>query len=103
MQQTGLTDAAFVTLEAGGTVENEWDPAEVHDLSAGGDLDFVIRGSFLTATANSTEITGEIPFTSTMKSTVNGTTAAKVRRSFVEAMEHKRSAVQDDCTGTRGE
>lgn len=103
MQQSNLTDAAFVTLAAGDVVENEWDPAEVHDLSAGGDLDFVIRGSFLTAAADSTEITGEVPFVSTVKSTVNGSTAAKVRRSWVEDMDFKRSVVADDCTGERGE
>lgn len=103
MLQSNLGDAAFVTLAAGQSVENEWDPAAVHDLSAGGDFDYVIRGSFLTAEVNCSAITSEIPFTSTMKSTVDGETAAKVRRAFVEDIEHKRSVVQNDCSGSRGE
>lgn len=97
--QSNLAEDAFQTLEPGETVENEWDPAEVHDLSSGGDLEFVVRGSFLTAEAGATEITNEIPFSSTVTSSVNGTTAAEARRSFIEKIQAKRSVVQDDCTG----
>lgn len=104
--QSNLAEGAFQTLKAGETIETEWDPAEVHDLSNGGDLDFLVRGSFLTAASESTEVTGEIPFSSEIvKSTVNGTTAAKVRRSFLEKRVAmlKRSDLQNDCTGARGQ
>lgn len=106
VSQHALAEGAFQTLKAGETVETEWDPAAVHDLSSGGDLDFVVRGSFLTADLNSTECTGEIPFSSeVIRSTVDGVVAARVRRSFHETLQTKlkRSDVQSDCTGADGQ
>ncbi|CAN8099697.1 unnamed protein product [Discula destructiva] len=103
IMQSNLRDEAFQTLQAGETVENTWDPAEVHDMSSGGDVNFVVRGSFLTAAVGSTEITDEIPFNSALSSTVDGVAAAKVRRSFVENIQAKRSMVQNDCTGAIGD
>lgn len=103
--QHNLAAAAFQTLQVGETVETEWDPATVHDLSSGGEVDFVVRGSFLTAKANCTEISDEIPFSANvLHSKVDGVAAAKVRRSFHETLQAKlkRSDVQDDCTGSRG-
>lgn len=103
--QHSLAAGAFKTLQVGETVETEWDPATVHDLSSGGEVDFVVRGSFLTAKANSTEITDEIPFSANvLHSKVDGVAAAKVRRSFHEMLRTKlkRSDVQDDCTGSKG-
>ncbi|KAJ4394663.1 hypothetical protein N0V93_003882 [Gnomoniopsis smithogilvyi] len=105
VSQQNLAEGAFQTLQAGQTVVTEWDPATVHDLSGGGEMDFVIRGSFLTAKANCTEVTGEIPFSANVvHSKVDGVTAAKVRRSFHESLRAKlkRSAVQNDCTGAKG-
>lgn len=103
--QQNLAAAAFQTLQVGETVETEWDPATVHDLSGGGEVDFVVRGSFLTAKANCTEISDEIPFSANvLHSKIDGVAAAKVRRSFHETLKAKlkRSDVQDDCTGSRG-
>lgn len=106
VSQSNLAEGAFQTLQAGETIETEWDPAEVHDLSSGGHMDFVVRGSFLTADIGGTEITGEIPFSSNvLTSTVDGITAARVRRSFQQTVQTrlKRSDVQNDCTGANGQ
>lgn len=101
VQTTGLAEDSFQTIEAGETVEVEWDPAVVHDLSAGGAFDFVAEGSFLTAALDSTDITGAVDFASNkLASTVDGVAAAAVRRDFHEQAA-KRSAVQSDCTGTQ--
>lgn len=105
VSQHNLAEGAFQTLKTGQTVETEWDPATVHDLSGGGEVDFVVRGSFLTAKPNSTDITGEIPFwANIVHSTIDGVAAARVRRSFHETFKNKlkRSAVQGDCSGAKG-
>lgn len=74
----------------------------MHDLSAGGDFDFLTRGSFLIADLDSTNIAGAVPYVSnTLKNSVNGAAAARVRRDFHEAANKKRTTVQSDCTGTR--
>lgn len=96
-----MGEDAFQTIAAGESVEAEFDPAEVHDLSTGGDFDFLVRGTFLTASADSTSIDGSVPFDSNvLKSHVNGVAAAKVRRDFHDNL--KRTELQSDCTGTRG-
>lgn len=100
-----MNETSFQTLAAGETVEAEWDPAEVHDLSTGGDFEFLVRGSFLTADADTNDVTGVVPFDSnSLVSHVDGTAAAKVRRSFHENMaaKFKRSNLQGDCTGSKG-
>lgn len=100
VQTTDLAEESFQTIAAGETVEVEWDPAQVHDLSAGGSFDFVAAGSFLTAALDSTEITGSVIYNSNkLASAVEGAAAAKVRREFHE--NAKRSAVQSDCTGAK--
>lgn len=102
MQTSDVAEDAFQTLAAGESVEADFDPAEVHDLSTGGDFDFLVRGTFLTAAAGSTSIDGSVPFDSNvLKSHVDGVAAAKVRRDFHDNIE-KRTTVQSDCTGTRG-
>lgn len=99
--RSNLGEESFQTLAAGETVESEWDPAQVHDLSPGGDFGFLVRGSFLTAEADSTEISGAVPFDSnTVTAHVDGAAAAKVRRAFHEQV--KRTQVQSDCTGSKG-
>lgn len=100
LQTTGLAEDAFQTIAPGETVETEWDPAVVHDLSTGGQFDFVATGSFLTADADSTDLTGAVPYSSnTLASKVDGAAAAKVRRDFHEKIA--RTDVQSDCTGTQ--
>lgn len=97
-----MAEDAFQTIAAGESVEAEFDPAEVHDLSTGGDFDFLVRGNFLTASADSTSIDGSVPFDSNvLKSHVDGVTAAKVRRDFHDNI-HKRTQLQSDCTGSSG-
>jgi deuterolysin len=101
LRTSNVAEDAFQTLAAGESVEAEFDPAEVHDLSAGGDFDFLVRGMFLTASADSTTIDGAVPFDSNvLKSHVNGVAAAKVRRDFHDNL--KRTEIQSDCAGTRG-
>lgn len=100
LQTTGLEEDAFQTIAPGETVEAEWDPAQVHDLSSGGQFDFVTSGSFLTAEIDSTDLTGSVAYSSnTLASKVDGVAAAKVRRDFHEKV--KRTDVQSDCTGTQ--
>lgn len=97
-----MAEDAFQTLAAGESVEAEFDPAEVHDLSTGGDFDFLVRGTFLTASADSTSIDGSVPFDSNvLKNHVDGVAAAKVRRDFHANIE-KRTQLQSDCTGSDG-
>lgn len=91
-------------------MEVEWDPAEVHDLSTGGDFQFLTRGSFLVADKNSTQVKGVVPFDSNLLYThVDGITAAKVRRDFHNTIRarmqvlSRRTEVQSDCTGSNGQ
>lgn len=106
VQQTNLAEDSFQTLAAGESTEVEWDPAEVHDMSSGGDFHFLVRGSFQTAPLNSTEITGVIPYDSNLLySHVDGKAASKVRRDFHERLsaKMKRTELQSDCTGSNGQ
>lgn len=106
VQQTNLPETAFQTLAAGESTDVEWDPAEVHDLSSGGDYHFLVRGSFQTAPLNSTEVTGVIPYDSNLLYThVDGKSASKVRRDFHARLQAKvkRTQLQSDCTGTNGQ
>ncbi|KAJ9133257.1 Neutral protease 2 [Pleurostoma richardsiae] len=96
----GLNEESFQTIAAGETVEVEWDVAEVHDLSSGGDFDLALKSAVSYAEEGSTEIAGVIPISSnTLTATVDGAAAAQVRRDFHE--KAKRQIVQSDCTGTR--
>lgn len=95
---------AFQVLRPNQTIQTEWDPAEVHDLSTGGLFDFRVRGSFPTADLNCTTITGSIPFDSILSSEVDGVAAADVHHSFQRMlrMKARRSDLGSDCTGTEG-
>ncbi|OLN92293.1 Neutral protease 2-like protein 1 [Colletotrichum chlorophyti] len=95
---SGLTEDAFQVLAAGETIEVEFDAAELHDLSKGGEVDIVTQGAFLYADAESTEIAGTVPFSSNSVHTeVNGDEAASARAAFLA----KRTIVQSDCTGSQ--
>lgn len=103
--QTNLPEDAFQILAAGSSTELEWDPAEVHDLSSGGDFHYVVRGSLQTAPLNSTELDGVISYDSNLLyNHVDGKAASKVRRDFHERLQAKikRTSLQSDCTGTNG-
>ncbi|KAI1827045.1 neutral protease 2-like protein [Xylaria intraflava] len=90
---------AFQTIPAGQTVVVNFDAAELHDISASGEYDFVANGRLSYAAANSTKIAGSIPYTSnTLNAKVDGTEAAKVRAHFL----NKRTVFSSDCSGTKG-
>jgi deuterolysin len=94
-----LVDAEeFQTLGAGETVEAQWDVAEMHDLSAGGDFDIATTGSLKYATANSTEIIGEASIASAaIKATVDGAQAASVH----ENSPLRRTTIASDCSSSQ--
>lgn len=93
----GIPEESFQMINPGETIETEFDIAELHNLAAGGSFDVASAGAFSTAAADSTEITGSVPFSSnTITVSVDGAEAEKIRRDFV-----KRSAVQSDCTGSK--
>ena len=100
LKTADLSDDSFQTIAPGESVEVEWDPAVVHDLSAGGEFDVVAKGVLQTAEEGSNEISDAIPFTSNvLKTTIDGAVASKVRRDFHE--HSKRQVVQSDCTSSR--
>ncbi|KAK3690196.1 Deuterolysin metalloprotease family-domain-containing protein [Podospora appendiculata] len=97
---SGLTEDAFKTISPGQTISVSWDVAEVHDLSAGGAFDVLTTGTLSYAEADSTELTGSVPFTSNVvTASIDGPAAVKVRRAFRDNV--KRTIVQSDCTGTK--
>ncbi|KAI1429812.1 neutral protease 2-like protein [Xylaria sp. FL1777] len=90
-------DEAFQTISAGQTIEVSFDAAELHDLTASGEYDFVANGVLSYAT-DSNEIAGVVPYSSnTITAKVDGEQASMVRAAFV----NKRTSIQSDCTGTR--
>ncbi|KAJ3565827.1 hypothetical protein NPX13_g7353 [Xylaria arbuscula] len=75
-----FADEAFETIAAGQTVEVSFDAAELHDLTASGDYDFVASGVLSYANADSNEVAGVIPYSSnTLTATVDGAQAAESR------------------------
>lgn len=85
----------FQTLGAGETVEAQWDVAEMHDLSAGGDFDIATTGSLKFAAANSTEIIGEASIESAaIKATVDGAQASSVH----ENSSLRRTVIASTCS-----
>lgn len=73
----------------------------MHDLATGGAVDILSQGALPYAEADSTELSGALPFVSNkLSTTVDGAAAEKVRASFAEKV--KRAVLQSDCTGTRG-
>ncbi|KAH8682613.1 neutral protease [Xylariales sp. PMI_506] len=93
-----LDEDAFQTIEAGHSIEAEFDIAELHDLSVGGDFDLISNGVVSYAEHNTTTIAGAVSFASNaLTATVDGAQARAVYDAFVE----KRTVVQSDCTGTK--
>lgn len=76
----------------------DFDAAELHDLSDGGDYEIVTKGAFSYAELNSTGIVGVLPYSSnTLRSKVDGRQAAGVHKAF--QAKAKRTVVQNDCQG----
>ncbi|KAI3320194.1 neutral protease 2-like protein [Xylariaceae sp. AK1471] len=99
LASTGFDEEAFQTIPAGKAIEVNFDAAELHDLAASGAYDFVANGVLSYAATDSTEIAGAVPYSSnTVTANVDGAEAAKARTAFM----NKRTAVQSDCTGTKG-
>ncbi|POS79257.1 metalloproteinase [Diaporthe helianthi] len=85
----------FQTLGAGETVEAQWDVAEMHDLSAGGDFDIATTGSLKYAAANSTEIIGEASIESApITATVDGAEASSVH----DSSPLRRTVIASTCS-----
>ncbi|KAI0540294.1 neutral protease 2-like protein [Xylaria digitata] len=94
----GFEEEAFETIAPGQAIETSFDAAELHDLAASGEYDFVANGVLSYAAANTTEIVGAIPYSSnTLTAQIDGAEAAKVRTAFLG----KRTSVQSTCTGTK--
>ncbi|KAF6811237.1 deuterolysin metalloprotease [Colletotrichum musicola] len=97
-----LPDTAFRTIDAGEVVQVQWDPAEVHDLSAGGEFNISSTGSLRYAEEGSNKIAGQVVFDSgVLTAKVDGVQAASVHAAFHTAQNAKRVAVQSDCSGSR--
>ncbi|CAM1502413.1 Fc.00g043970.m01.CDS01 [Cosmosporella sp. VM-42] len=93
-----LNDAAFEHIPAGKSVEVDFDVAEMHDLSAGGNFSILTSGALSFADENSNELIGSVPFESnTVEAEVNGEEASAARAAFHE----KRTIVQSDCTDSK--
>ncbi|KAI9712316.1 MAG: hypothetical protein M1820_001529 [Bogoriella megaspora] len=104
VQTTDLAEDAFTALDAGETKEVTFDLASVYDLSSGGVFDVIASGAIPIAKAGSTELTGDaLEYNSNSLSVnVDAAEAATVARPYSKENINKRSAVQSDCTGTRG-
>ncbi|ROT37072.1 neutral protease [Sodiomyces alkalinus F11] len=93
-----LPEDAFRVINAGETIEVDFDAAELHDLSSGGDYGIQTKGAFSYAALNSTEVVGVVPYSSnTLHSTIDGSHAASVHKEF--QAKAKRTIVQGDCQG----
>lgn len=102
MRETNLPDSAFKTIGAGEKVEVQWDPAEVHDLSTGGEFNVSSVGSLRYAKEGSNDIAGQIVYDSgVLTAKVDGVKAAEVHAAFHQSMAAKRANVQNDCTGSK--
>lgn len=103
MDMSLVDESNFRVIAAGETVEVQWDVAEDHDLTNGGEFDISSSGVFSYTGADSEDLTlsGTTTYTSNvLHASIDGEEAAKVRRSFHDEIE-KRAVVQSDCTGTR--
>ena len=76
---SGLSDDAFHNIAAGEVVEVSFDAAELHDLTAGGDFNFVADGTLSYEVAG--ELTGVVAYSSnTITAQVNGEQAEQSRK-----------------------
>ncbi|KAI1358770.1 metallo proteinase [Xylaria arbuscula] len=102
MNTSDLKDESFETIGANQTVEVQWDAAQFHDLSAGGDFNISAKGSLRYAVEGSNQIVGQAFYgTDAVQAKVDGVLAAEVHAAFNEATKSKRITTQSDCTGDR--
>jgi deuterolysin len=102
MAYTNLPEDVFKTIKAGETIEVEIELAELYDLSESSTYVISTAGGFLYAEEGSTELTGEILAYSA--EAISLEIDAEKTASIATAVSKlgKRTAVQSDCTGTRG-
>ncbi|KAL0931576.1 metalloproteinase [Colletotrichum truncatum] len=97
-----LPDSAFRTIAPGEIVEVQWDTAQVHDLSSGGDFEFSSAGSLRYAEEGSNEITGQVVYDSgVIHASVDGAQAASVHAAFHQAITEKRVTLKSDCNSSQ--
>ncbi|GAP83973.1 putative deuterolysin metalloprotease [Rosellinia necatrix] len=97
-----LQDQAFQTIGAKETIEVQWDAAQFHDLSAGGDFDVSTEGSLRYAAEGSNAIAGQVVYASNViRATVDGARAAEVHGAFRAAQKAKRVVIQSDCSSSQ--
>lgn len=96
VEPSALEEENFQTLLVGETIELEWDVAEDHDLSSGGDFNITSSGIFSYAELDSTTPSGIIHYKSNvLEASINGDEAA----SMLTILADKRAAIQGDCQG----
>ncbi|KAF2762211.1 hypothetical protein EJ05DRAFT_535466 [Pseudovirgaria hyperparasitica] len=88
----------FTSLYPGETIEITIDPAEVHDLSIGGNYTVFTKGLFLLGTPDSTSLSGaSVPYSSNkLAIEINGTRAAQSFRDFASQSSERASMI--DCS-----
>ncbi|KAF9871888.1 hypothetical protein CkaCkLH20_10520 [Colletotrichum karsti] len=102
VHDTDLPDSAFQTIAAGEKVEVQWEPAQVHDLSGGGEYNISSVGSLRYAEEGSNKIAGQVVYDSgVLTAKVDGVQAASVHAAFHQSIAAKRATIQNDCTGSK--
>ena len=102
MAYTNLPEEVFKTIKAGETIEVEIELAELYELSETGTYTVSTAGGFLYAEAGSTELTGDVLAYSAEPISVDVDAEKTATISTAVSKLSKRTAVQSDCTGTRG-
>lgn len=98
LDTSALDDSSFERIPSGESIEVEFDVAEMHDLSTGGNFSILTSGALSFAEENSNELIGSVPFASnTLETEVDAGKASATRLAFHE----KRTKVQADCTGNK--
>lgn len=91
-----LQEENFQVLSGGESIELDWDVAEDHDLSVGGDFNITSSGILSYAELNSTVLSGTVRYESNVvQASVDGEQAASVFTVFAD----KRASIQSDCQG----
>lgn len=102
MAYTNLPEEVFKTIKAGETIEVEIELAELYELSETGTYTVSTAGGFLYAEEGSTELTGDVLAYSGEAISVDVDAEKAATVSTAVSKLTKRTAVQSDCTGTRG-
>lgn len=97
-----LSDEAFQTIGAKETIEVQWDVAQLHDLSAGGEFNITTEGSLRYAKVGDNKIAGQVVHGSnTIQVNVDGAQAARVHSEHHASEKAKRIVIQSDCSSSQ--